>query len=199
MKKYFLSFIYCSLLLNASCLHAQETVDTPLPSNTPSEIHEGDDSALINLEFIDVSALQSTPPNTEWNLHLKISKSLITLRQYCAFLNAVAANDTNGLYHQAQESDKAFINRSGEAGHYQYSLIEEDDLQGDLPVTGITWFDAIRFCNWMQHEQPVGPQDSTTTEDGAYFLPSENDASITMNNDPVYFLPSEAEWNQALV
>ena len=32
----------------------------------------------------------------------------------------------------------------------------------------VSFYDALRFANWLHNGQPSGPQDSTTTEDGAY-------------------------------
>jgi hypothetical protein len=38
----------------------------------------------------------------------------------------------------------------------------------DKPVIAVSWFDALRFINWLENGQPVGLQDASTTEDGAY-------------------------------
>ena len=39
-----------------------------------------------------------------------------------------------------------------------------------MPITGVSWYNAARFANWMANGQPVGVEDSTTTENGAYNL-----------------------------
>ena len=32
----------------------------------------------------------------------------------------------------------------------------------------MSFYDALRFANWLHHGQPVGPQGPATTEAGAY-------------------------------
>src|SRR3990167_3788928 len=205
----------------------------------------------VEIEFIDVNTIVKNSVMTESDLHdndFRIGKNNITVRQYCAFLNAIAATDTYNLYKEKMGDDfaKVSIVRSGDPGCYRYSVQEEnrplsklasaDEVQGvdgaqklsvqklldasstgvtkqfaaevefgkksnegdDLPITYITWFDAVRFCNWMHHDQPVGLQDNTTTEDGAYCLHNEASDFPLMREDAKYFLPSENQWNNAL-
>jgi hypothetical protein len=38
-------------------------------------------------------------------------------------------------------------------------------------VNHVSWYDAVRFANWLHNGQPTGAQDNTTTEGGAYTLP----------------------------
>ena len=68
---------------------------------------------------------------------------------------------------------------------------------GDKPVNFVSWYDAIRFANWLNNGQGDGD-----TETGAYTLlggtptPS-NGSSITRNPGATWFLPSEDEWYKA--
>jgi hypothetical protein len=101
----------------------------------------------------------------------KISKYETTNAQYTEFLNAVAATDTNALYdtRMGDEFSPNFggITQSGSAGSYSYSAIAGRE---DMPVNHVSFYDSLRFANWLHNGQPTGAQDNTTTEDGAYTL-----------------------------
>jgi len=61
---------------------------------------------------------------------------------------------------------------------------------------------AARFANWLQNGQPTGPQDASTTEDGAYALngytyTGPNPLTFARNPGAKYFLPTENEWYKA--
>ena len=45
------------------------------------------------------------------------------------------------------------ISRSGSAGSYSYAAIGN----GNRPIAYVSWFDAARFVNWLNHGQPTGP------------------------------------------
>jgi hypothetical protein len=94
-----------------------------------------------------------------------IGKYEVTVGQYSAFLNAVAASDPYRLYNPGLMTGafNAGITRSGAAGSYSYSPVSGTD---DFPVTGVSWFDAARFVNWLANGQPSGPCGPGTTEDG---------------------------------
>src|SRR5262249_5152669 len=69
-----------------------------------------------------------------------IGKYEVTVGQYTAFLNAVAATDTYSLYHpfMATEASSAGIARSGASGSYSYGVIGSPDH----PITFVDWGDA---------------------------------------------------------
>ena len=66
-----------------------------------------------------------------------------------------------------------------------------------MPVTYVSWYDAIRFANWLNNGQGAGD-----TESGAYTIlggtatPS-NGSSITRNSGATWVLTSENEWYKA--
>ncbi len=124
----------------------------------------------------------------------------MTAGQYCEFLNAVAKTDTYGLYNPYMWSDSygCKIQRSGSSGSYTYSVASD---YANRPVNYVSWGDAARFANWLHNGQPTGPQDLTTTEDGAYFLNgATSDAAllaVTRKSNWKWAIPTEDEWYKA--
>lgn len=125
-----------------------------------------------------------------------ISKYEVTNAQYAEFLNAKAASDPLDLYSTVMGSDATFggITRSGSSGSYTYSVKEGF---ADKPVNSVTFYDALRFANWLNNGQ--GDAD---TETGAYTLlggtPSpSNGLTVTRNALANTFLPRENEWYKA--
>ena len=121
----------------------------------------------------------------------------VTLTQYTAFLNAVAQTDTYGLYDTmlAANTAVAGIQQSGSSGSYTYSIIGN----GQRPVTYVSWFDAARFCNWMNNGEPqTHVENASTTEDGAYTLSGTmSGVSVSKNLLAQWYIPSESEWYKA--
>ncbi len=125
-----------------------------------------------------------------------IGKYEVTLAQYAAFLNAVAATDTYGLYNanMGTNLNSAGIAQSGTSGSFTYSVIGD----GVRPVTYVSWFDAARFCNWLHNGRPTGLQAAATTENGAYPLNgATSGVSIVLNRGAKFWIPSEDEWYKA--
>src|SRR5262249_4802128 len=89
------------------------------------------------------------------------STTEVTNAQYAAFLNAVAAADPHGLY-DAGMGDTAVdggIKRTGNSGSYVYSPIAGREHR---PVNFVTFYDGLRFANWLHNGEPSGPQDALT-------------------------------------
>jgi sulfatase modifying factor 1 len=127
----------------------------------------------------------------------KIGKTEVTLAQYAAFLNAVAATDTYGLYNGnlASYVPVAGIAQNGISGSYTYTVIGT----GNRPVSYVSWFDAARFCNWLHNGRPTGAQGAGTTERGAYTLDGVASGGLTISRNPgaKFWIPSEDEWYKA--
>jgi len=133
-----------------------------------------------------------------------IGKYEVTNAQYTEFLNAVATvGDPNGLYNTDMGSgwhDTGGITRSGSAGSYTYAVRTN---RGDRPVSYVSWYDALRFCNWLTNGQPSGPQGNGTTETGSYtitgptavILPDHTALAAGMITK--WLLTSEDEWYKA--
>jgi formylglycine-generating enzyme len=130
------------------------------------------------------------------NYAYSIGKYEVTVGQYVSFLNAVAATDTYGLYETVMAYDIP-ITRNGTFGSYTYSLTGSPNR----PIIDVNWGDAARFANWLHNGQPTGPEDVSTTEDGAYKLNGATTSSalisIVRNPNAKWFIPSENEWYKA--
>lgn len=136
-----------------------------------------------------------------------IGRHDVTVSQYAAFLNAVGSSDSVGLFNASMETDLrvAGITRSGQAGSYTYTVMNNDGWSGNRPITYVSWLEAARFANWMANGQPSGGQTSSTTENGAYNVSgltpstaprviSVNAVNPNTNAPPTYRLPSVNEW-----
>jgi hypothetical protein len=68
-----------------------------------------------------------------------------------------------------------------------------------MPVNYVSFWDALRFANWMHNGQGTGAQDATTTEDGAYTITAQGiaDNTILRNAGARIALPDWDEWYKA--
>ncbi len=127
----------------------------------------------------------------------RIGTTEVTNSQYAAFLNAKAGTDPLDLYNTNMGNlsiGHGGITRTGSgtlADPYTYATIVG---RANMPVNYVSWYDAIRFTNWLNNGQG-----NADTETGAYTLlgatatPS-NGLSITRNSGATWFLTSEDEW-----
>ena len=132
-----------------------------------------------------------------------IQKYPTTVEEYCEFLNAIAAEDTYGVFAQAYISGKDPVIERIEASAYR-----PIKSKARKPISRASWYDAARFVNWLCNGKPLGKQNKNTTEDGAYTLSGivrpQNNTNIKRNIinpntglPPTYWLPSENEWHKA--
>jgi formylglycine-generating enzyme required for sulfatase activity len=128
----------------------------------------------------------------------RIGTTEVTNAQYAEFLNGVdpAGANTLALYSENMSLDpRGGINFNGGAANG--SKYEIKPGRNNNPVIYVSWYDSIRFANWLHNGQGAG-----NTEDGAYTLmggtttPS-NGNSITRNAGAKWSLPSENEWYKA--
>ncbi len=125
----------------------------------------------------------------------------VTTGQYATFLNAVARTDTYGLYNAAMAVTSPAvggcgITRTGSSGSFTYAV---DPAFANRPVNYVSFWDALRFANWLHNAQPIGPQNTSTTESGAYTLTPGGIAanSVTRNPGWKWALTSASEWYKA--
>jgi hypothetical protein len=84
----------------------------------------------------------------------RIAKYEVTNDQYAEFLNAVAVTDAYGLYDPSVVNDpRVGILQSGNSGSFAYSVKAN---MGNKPVNYVSFFDAMRFVNWLHNGQPTG-------------------------------------------
>lgn len=161
----------------------------------PSIVHA---LTIGGIEFSDVGN-KGNPNDGAWgeggiSYDFRISTYEIQNSQYTAFLTAVGASDPNGLWN-AQMASSVFrggITRSGVSGSFTYAVKAG---YGDKPVNNLSFYDTLRFVNWLQNGQPTGAQGPTTTENGTYDM--SLGASVVRNTGSLFWLSSDSEWLKA--
>jgi formylglycine-generating enzyme required for sulfatase activity len=157
--------------------------------------------AVVNIDYASIGNAGNANDAATSSLYgavayaYKIAKNETTISQYAEFLNAVAKTDSYGLYNEGMTT--SYINgisRSGSSGSFTYSV---NPGSANKPITYVSWFDAARFCNWLQNGQPGGAQDAASTEDGAYTLLGAMSGIIAKNGGAKAWIPSESEWYKA--
>jgi len=144
------------------------------------------------------NAPDSTPlgPYGSVSYQYNIGATEVTNAQYTAFLNAVAATDTNSLYNVNMAGAFGGITRAGPSGSYVYSTVSG---RASNPVNFVSFWDAARFANWLHNGQPSGPQSNATTEDGAYTLTAAGVSGNSVIRNPgwQWAVTSSNEWYKA--
>jgi formylglycine-generating enzyme required for sulfatase activity len=123
----------------------------------------------------------------------RISKHEVTNDQYADFLNSVdaAGSNPNAVYSVWSQLDP----RSGidfNAGGASGSKYSSKTNMGNKPVNYVSFFDSMRFVNWLENGQPT---DGSGTESGVYTIGSGVDE--TRAASATFFIPSEDEWYKA--
>ena len=126
----------------------------------------------------------------------RISKHEVTNAQYTCFLNAVdpAGTNPNDVYNTNMGSDaNGGINfSSGAANGSKYGIKSGRD---NNPVVFVSYFDAMRFTNWLHNGQGTGSTESgvynigtgineTRAAGARFFIPSENESYKAAYYDP---------------
>ncbi|TWT42859.1 SUMF1/EgtB/PvdO family nonheme iron enzyme [Botrimarina hoheduenensis] len=154
-------------------------------------------AGTVSFDFAPVgNAGNAADPQTGFgavSYNYAISTTEVTNTQYTEFLNAVAATDSFGgadptLYNTSMGgSSRGGISRSGVPGSYTYATKPN---MADKPVNYVSFFDAMRFTNWLNNGQGSGD-----TETGAYTIGSGSDE--VRSTSAKFWIPSEDEWYKA--
>jgi formylglycine-generating enzyme required for sulfatase activity len=131
-----------------------------------------------------------------------IGKYEVTWTQYAAFLNAVAATDKYDLYHTSMGSmtfaTHGGITRDGVSGSYTYSV---KIAFTNRPVAFVSWYDAIRFANWMTGGATESGSYTITdggADSGKVAIPDAAQRAAWAKGGKTHvLLPSEDEWYKA--
>jgi len=140
--------------------------------------------------------LKANDPNFYGSVayNYQIGKCEINAGQYTEFLNAVipggpgSTTDPYGLY----DVNLPVPGYGSPIIYHSDTRIFTASLPSE-PANYITWYDAARFCNWLQ---------SGDTENGAYTLNGHTDSTyvrdhVTRNAGATYVIPTENEWYKA--
>ena len=153
-------------------------------------------ASAVTIDWVSVGGAGNTadPSGTGYGAVAqvyRISKTEVTNGQYTEFLNAKAAADPEALYNTSMGSGFGGITRSGSSGSFAYSAIAG---RTDMPVNYVSFYDSLRFSNWLNNGQGSGD-----TETGAYTITALGitNNSITRNTGANIFLTSEDEWYKA--
>jgi formylglycine-generating enzyme len=177
---------------------------------------------LTSLSFVPVGDANNVADATGYgsvNHSYQMGTYDVTVGQYCEFLNAVAKDDTHGLYNNfiamgITTKDNASglyltritITQTGGPGNYSYAVGGTNVQAANCPMYAASWADAARFANWVQNGQPSYPAGTPgevagSTETGAYTLNGINDnpnlMKVTRNPGAEYFIPTLDEWYKA--
>ena len=130
----------------------------------------------------------------------EISRFEVTNTEYAHFLNSVARrSDPYKLHSQLQEQ------------HFWGGIVKRRDGKEfiylvkpgyeKLPVTFVSWHDAIRYANWLHFGRPnTGSSEPKTTEGtdviGAYDTRQfpNRPPGIKRNPNAIYYIPTCGEW-----
>ncbi len=98
----------------------------------------------------------------------RISKHEVTNAQYAEFLNAVDPMGTNPnasiAAHMGSDARGGIASTAGAASGSKYST--KTNMR-NKPVNYVSFFDAMRFVNWLENGQPTG---GSGTESGVYTI-----------------------------
>src|SRR5688572_8217788 len=123
----------------------------------------------------------------------RIATHEVTNAQYVEFLTAKAADDPLGLYNPGMADVPGGITRSGSPGSHAYGAVPGRE---HMPVNYVSFFDALRFANWLHNGQGDGD-----TETGAYTLlggtPTPSNLLVERNAEATIWVASDAEWYKA--
>ena len=124
-----------------------------------------------------------------------MGKYEVTQEEYASVMAGQKVTVDGQEYHL--ESNPSYCTE----GSTKYTLFAGEE-QGKRPVEGVTWYDAVWYCNALSAKVGLSPAynievTKVEQEDGktGYYI---SEATVTLNEDANgYRLPTEAEWEYA--
>lgn len=168
--------------------------------------------AAVNIDLVTVGDPGNAPDPMNTNsvpgigsvaYEYSIGKFEVQNNQYAEFLNSVATiGDTYGLYETSMGSDtlRGGISRTGSGTVGDPWVYSTKTNMGDKPVNYISFYDAVRFVNWLENGQPTGVQGVGTTETGSYTLFTNGSSTTNVSARGIgatWVIPTENEWYKA--
>ena len=130
----------------------------------------------------------------------RIGRLEVTNAQYAEFLNAVASKRDPYQLYSALMTQHFWggIERSGQTPRLSYAPKSGYEK---LPVTFVSWWDAVRYANWLHYGRPTTGRSTLGTtegdaEHGAYDTRDET-VTVYRNSGARFWLPSHDEWLKA--
>ncbi len=155
---------------------------------------------LLFIDTVPVGDAGNAADNTDYGAlgavayPYRIGTYEVTNEQYTVFLNAVAQTDDLQLYAPAMStttpSNRGGIDRSGSPGAYSYATGAN---WGSKPVNHLTFFDVVRFVNWLHN----GARAGGNLETGAYSIEGWSGPIGARQPGARFAVPTEDEWYKA--
>ena len=164
-------------------------------------------------EFINSIASYTTESEIVTGLDLEIGLRYDFINGFVPFLPIypyggipIITSDTYGLINNAFLCMVDFQQPSSFPGKYTFVPKEEHK---NKPITNVSWLNALRYCNWLHNNKPVGFQtinndgltpNKSTTENGAYTINGSTSIENSKINNYIfskYRLPTFNEWYKA--
>ena len=137
------------------------------------------------------------------NYAYAIGKYEVSNSEYAAFLNAVARYADPFRLYSPLMTDHFWGGLVREVSEHGYTYRPKSGY-ANKPVTFVSWWDAVRYINWLHYGMPnTGRAEQGTTEGnssvGAYDTSQASKATVlpVRNHDAAYFLPNCSEWIKA--
>ena len=174
--------LLCCLCMQANKALAVVTFDWAIignPGNAPDQVYSSNNPDNLRFGAVDYV--------------YRIGKYEVTNTQYVEFLNAVdpMGSNLNDVYHIGGSNNirGGIVFNAAAASGAKYATKTN---MGNKPVNYVSFFDAMRFTNWLENGQPTG---GSGTESGVYTI--GNGVNETRAPGAIFFIPSEDEWYKA--